>query len=581
MAITPSQWSHVLTIPESYTPSGSLTGYVGVITEAVIAKLSAGDQTTFWSNVLNGGGDVRICTDSAGTNQLPIEVLSLDNVAETCVIWYRNPTYTGTGDLYVFIGKSGETQPPVTDTFGRNAVYSNRYAWMKGDGADSGGRLDLNPNSTIQTGTSFSTNNSYQSAAFSAGNPAEFTAYFDINAASTGQPDDCGLIGVVSSSGNGFDIAKQDSRGSLDINANGLIEVRWFGEWITIADNTRKRVHIRFTGSTAQLFVNGSLVRNDTSVGSTMWQNATELRLGASAVTGTTAVVDATYYSAYFDESALSDEYIATEYANQSDPASFYGTPTIQATSGGATTAGVAYTVTAPTFSADASVTLPQPSADTAWSIASPQFSANGSATLPQPVADLSFSISAPTFSSTASATLPQPASDVAFTITKPSFAATASATIPGFNASVSFSITEPQFSATADVTLPQPSADVAYAIGKPTFSVSADATLPQPSSTVSFTLDAPQFSATASATLPGYNANVAFEVTKPEFSSTASVTLPSPSADVGFTVTAPTFSVVAIVGGIAIIVDNESNINMPALSNNIDVPALSNNINL
>ena len=111
MAITPSQWSHVLTIPESYTPSAATSGQTLVITESVIAKLSAGDQTTFWSNVQNGGGDVRICTDSGGVNQLPVEVVSLDNSAQTCVIWTRKPSYNGTGDLYVFIGKAGETQP--------------------------------------------------------------------------------------------------------------------------------------------------------------------------------------------------------------------------------------------------------------------------------------------------------------------------------------------------------------------------------------------------------------------------------------------------------------------------------------
>ena len=125
MAITPSQWSHVLTIPESYVPSVATNGQTLVITESVIAKLSAPDQSTFWSNVQNGGGDVRICTDSGGVNQLPVEVVGLDSVAETCVIWTRKSTYNGTGDLYVFIGSAGETQPSVTDPFGCNAVWSD------------------------------------------------------------------------------------------------------------------------------------------------------------------------------------------------------------------------------------------------------------------------------------------------------------------------------------------------------------------------------------------------------------------------------------------------------------------------
>ena len=116
MAITPSQWSHVVTIPESYTPSAATNGQTLVITQSVIAKLSSGDQATFWSAVQNNGGDVRICTAIDGTGQLPVDLVSLDNIAQTCVIWTRKATYDGTGNLYVFVGKPGETQPPVTDT---------------------------------------------------------------------------------------------------------------------------------------------------------------------------------------------------------------------------------------------------------------------------------------------------------------------------------------------------------------------------------------------------------------------------------------------------------------------------------
>jgi hypothetical protein len=219
--------------------------------------------------------------------------------------------------------------------------------------------------------------------------------------------------------------------------------------------------------------------------------------------------------------------------------------------------------------------------ADAAYTIAAPAFTANASATLPQPAADGAFSIASPLFSASATPTLPQPIADAAFTINAPTFAATASATIPGFNASVSFAIPAPTFSADATVTLPSPTADVSYTIAAPTFSVDADATLPQPSSDVAFTVNSPSFAVTATATEPGFNASVNFTVNAPTFAVDATATLPQPSADVGFTVSAPTFSVVAIVGGIAIIVDNETNINVPALANNINAPVLSNNMRI
>ena len=130
----------------------------------------------------------------------------------------------------------------------------------------------------------------------------------------------------------------------------------------------------------------------------------------------------------------LSQSFIATEYANQSDPAAFYGTPTL-ATTGGAT--GV--------------------------------------------TADVSYTVNAPTFSSTASVTLPSPIADAAFAVNAPTFAASASATIPGFNASVDFAIASPTFSASASVTLPNPAGDVSYTVSAPTFNVSANASLLAP----------------------------------------------------------------------------------------------------
>ena len=218
--------------------------------------------------------------------------------------------------------------------------------------------------------------------------------------------------------------------------------------------------------------------------------------------------------------------------------------------------------------------------ADAAYTVNAPIFTSTASATLPAPTADVTFTVSAPTFAVSADATLPQPVADAAFTVDAPTFSASASVTTPGFNASVNFAITPPAFSASASVTLPSPVADIGYTVSAPTFNVSADASLPQPSSDASFTVSSPLFAATATATEPNFNASVNFTVDAPTFSGNASATLPQPVSDTNFTVSAPTFSVVAIVGGIAIIVDEETNINQRVLSNNISAPILSTNIN-
>lgn len=248
---------------------------------------------------------------------------------------------------------------------------------------------------------------------------------------------------------------------------------------------------------------------------------------------------------------------------------------------GGSTvTADVGFTVSAPTASVSASATLPAPSSDVTFTVNTPTASVNTSATLPQPSADVSYSVSIPAVAASVDVSLPQPLSDISFTVNAPSVAANASATIPGYNASVSFAVNTPSVSADASVTLPNPTANIDYTVSAPSISAGIAASLPQPDSDIVFIANAPSVSATASATQTGWNAEVNIAVNAPIVSISASATLPRPDSTVSFAVSPPQVSVVAIVGGIAIIVDDETNINQRVLSNNINAPILSNNIN-
>lgn len=539
MAITPSQWSHVLTIPESYTPSSATSGQTLVITESVIAKLSASDQSTFWANVQNGGGDVRICTDAGGVNQLPVEVVSLDSVAQTCVIWTRKPSYDGTGNLYLFTGKAGETQPPVTDPFGRNAVWQDNaavYHLSDSSGADSTGVNDLTPNgSTSDVAGVFGVAQRFDSAedsfsgSFSGLGTSQRTLkawvrpdnvtdnrYLSTFNGGTRQNLTALLLGFQSGNFNVFD------EGYPTGNASDTQISATPAQW--------QRLVYVWDGAVLKGYINGV---EQVSVSDTLFNQTPDfLRISPVSGGGSNFYAGALQLFEALD-SAQPPEYIATEYANQSDHAFFFGTPTISET-GGATgvTADITYTVSAPTFSASASVTIPAPNADVSFSIPSPQFSAS------------------------------------------------ASVTQPGFSADVSFLLQSPQFSASASATLPNPQADVSYEIGKPQFSASASASLPQPVADVDFSLQEPVFSASASVTINGRVADVDFSVGKPVFNASASVTLPNPVADVAFTISPPIFSVVAISGSAAIIADDETNINMPSLSTNVEMPWLSTNIN-
>jgi len=80
----------------------------------------------------NGGGDLRFSSDSAGATQLACEVASFvtntNPALGTAQIWVKVPTVdTGSRKIYIWWGNGTATQPAVTDTYGRNAVWSNGY----------------------------------------------------------------------------------------------------------------------------------------------------------------------------------------------------------------------------------------------------------------------------------------------------------------------------------------------------------------------------------------------------------------------------------------------------------------------
>ena len=136
MAFTGIDWGRRVLLT-GLTPGSSLSGYVALITLDNIPTemVDAGSESA-----LNGGGDIRVSTDSAGTNQLPIHIVDfVTNATEgsrACIMWVRFPTYSsGNRECYLFYGKAGETQPATGAAFGRDAVYTDeRATWSLNNG---------------------------------------------------------------------------------------------------------------------------------------------------------------------------------------------------------------------------------------------------------------------------------------------------------------------------------------------------------------------------------------------------------------------------------------------------------------
>lgn len=85
------------------------------------------------NSALNGGGDLRFSSDSAGNNRLAAEVVEFVTDASTanrkCQVWVKIPSLsaTNTTTIYVWYNKTGETQPSPSAPYGSRAVWSNYY----------------------------------------------------------------------------------------------------------------------------------------------------------------------------------------------------------------------------------------------------------------------------------------------------------------------------------------------------------------------------------------------------------------------------------------------------------------------
>lgn len=131
----PDDWNRVcaLTIDNTQV-DGLLTDFPVRITEDMLPSEMLDSDGTHPAQA--NGGDIRFTSDEAGTTQLPCEVVEFTTATDpangTAEIWVKVPSVSSTVDTTIYVwydSTSGtETQPAVTDTYGRNAVWSDYIA---------------------------------------------------------------------------------------------------------------------------------------------------------------------------------------------------------------------------------------------------------------------------------------------------------------------------------------------------------------------------------------------------------------------------------------------------------------------
>ena len=115
--------------------TGSHSGFVALVSYADFTS-------SMLAGLDGGGGDLRFSSDSSGTTQLPCEVEKLDKTSGEAFVWVRVSTAATAEKIYVWGGNTGDAQPPVTDSFGRNAVWVDyEGVFHLNDYSDSAGKM--------------------------------------------------------------------------------------------------------------------------------------------------------------------------------------------------------------------------------------------------------------------------------------------------------------------------------------------------------------------------------------------------------------------------------------------------------
>lgn len=328
--------AHVANVTiQSSQVSADLTDFV------VYVDLSDLPTTEFWGTVANGGGDIRVYK-SNGTTQLAREVVSCDTATDTGELHIKfTGTLSSSVDTVIQIHADGtSSEPAVTATYGRNAVWSDYnavYHMSEHPALDSSGNGNdftaengaAAPTSfVLGDGLSFDGNDNYTFQPFNNAG-AEVTEYeisfwAEYDYSTPGDPfsfRDEGLRARVFDNSGNILFQQQPSGSNPEVLHNNFSAATpYYYHWV-------------YKKSTEySLYVDGTFEDSDT----------TSLSLSKDRNDTTGFFVGSSYVSlSYFEgdmdelrfrKTITSSDWRATEYNNQNSPGTFY---TVAAVSGG------------------------------------------------------------------------------------------------------------------------------------------------------------------------------------------------------------------------------------------------------
>lgn len=283
--------------------------------------------TDFHTNVKTGGVDIRV-TESDGTTEVPREIVFYDNATDTGELHFKGDLANSTNtDFYIYYGNSGASDYSVTDTYGRNNVWTNNYGFVchMGGGTlvDSTGQVS---NSSTQTGTEHTAGKIGKATDYSGSSQRSIfpdNASMDLTTQGTwtmwANADSWSTRTMEKSEGYFLlgNFAGSGSNGPLIKPANSVANIGTLstGVWYM----TGGRFSFSGTG-TLNAILNGAVVATTTSIASAI-PNSGNLYVGSDD--------SSAYFNGRIDEVriskiARSTTWLSTEYNNQNDPSTFF-----------------------------------------------------------------------------------------------------------------------------------------------------------------------------------------------------------------------------------------------------------------
>lgn len=314
---------------------------------------------------LNGGGDIRFSSDSAGVTQLPCEIVSFvtnaDPSSGSAEIYVKIPAVSSSSDtvIYVWYNKSGETQPAASDTYGSQNVWDSDYkAVYHMNGAAYSNIADSTSNANNVVGENGSPDYN-QAGIFSGGKSVNFESssveYLGINYSSgLGDTNDFTIEawykaqnatiatyeGVFckyhSSSGGWVFLRYSDEKQSFYTNepgGSGVDECKSSSAY----DDTNWHYLAGVIDSSGNkvLYVDGASAGTGGPVGVANYTGG--IRIGATYVNSTNFTADGYIDEVRYSSTRRTSDWITTEYNNLSSPSTFAsaGTPETPSAGGG------------------------------------------------------------------------------------------------------------------------------------------------------------------------------------------------------------------------------------------------------